>query len=101
MRMLKLHPEQKNMMTNMTVTAPLQFGRDLPPAPTGVVPIPKAELRVINTDLYNKKEKGLVPIPTPQGGIMWVHPDLIETQQWTIVTKRKSKGYVEHLLVTW
>ena len=23
---------------------------------------------------------------------MWVHPDLIESQQWTIVTNRKSKG---------
>jgi len=23
---------------------------------------------------------------------MWVHPDLVESQQWTIVTNRKSKG---------
>ena len=23
---------------------------------------------------------------------MWVHPDLMEGQQWTIVTNRKSKG---------
>jgi len=23
---------------------------------------------------------------------MWVHPDLIEIQQWTIVTDKKSKG---------
>ena len=23
---------------------------------------------------------------------MWVHPDLVDGQQWTIVTNRKSKG---------
>ena len=23
---------------------------------------------------------------------MWVHPDLVEGQQWTTVTNRKSKG---------
>lgn len=23
---------------------------------------------------------------------MWVHPDLVEDQQWTNVTKKKSKG---------
>ena len=23
---------------------------------------------------------------------MWVHPDLVEGQQWTTITKRKSKG---------
>ena len=38
---LKLHPEQKNVTANMTATSPIQFGRDLPAAPTGVVPIPK------------------------------------------------------------
>jgi len=47
---------------------------------------------MINTDLHHQQEKGLVPIPTPQGGIMWVHPDLVESQQWTTVTNRKSKG---------
>jgi len=36
-----------------------------------------------------------MPIPTPQGEIMWVHPDLVEGQQWTTVTNRKSKGKVK------
>ena len=54
---LKLLPEQKKMTTNMIATAPLQFGWDLPPAPTGVVPIPKEELRVIITDPHNKRRK--------------------------------------------
>ena len=45
-----------------------------------------------NTDPHHQQEKGFVPIPTPQGEIMWVHPDLVESQQWTSVTNRKSKG---------
>ena len=59
--------------------------------PAGVGPISKGKLRVINTDPHHQQEKGLVPIPSPQGEIMWVHPDLMEGQQWTTVTSRKSK----------
>ena len=33
-----------------------------------------------------------MPVPTPQGGIMWVHPDLVKGQQWTTVTNKKFKG---------
>jgi len=51
---------------NMINTAPLQFSRDLPLAPIEVVPIRKGKLRVINTDPYNQKKKGLVPVPIPQ-----------------------------------
>jgi len=69
----------------------LQFCRDLLLAPTEMVPIPKGELRVIITDPHNKKEKGLITILSPEGEIMWVLPDLIESQQWTTVTNRKSK----------
>jgi len=47
---------------------------------------------MINTDPHHQQEKGLVPIPTPQGEIIWVHPDLMDGQQWTTVTNRKSKG---------
>ena len=77
------------MTANMTSF--LQFGKQ-PPAPSGVVPILKGELRMINTDPHHQQEKGRVPVPTPQGKIMWVHPDLLEGQQWTTVTNRKSKG---------
>jgi len=62
---LKLRSEQKKVIANMTITSPIQFGRDLPSVPTGVVPIPKGELRVFNTDPHNQKEKGLIPVPTP------------------------------------
>jgi len=47
----------------------LQFGGQLP-TPVGVVPIPKGEQRVVDTDPCHQREKGLVPIPTPQGEIM-------------------------------
>jgi len=43
----------------------LQFSKELPSVPAEVVPIPKEKLRVINTDIQNKKEKGLVIVPTP------------------------------------
>ena len=76
---LKLRSEQKMVTTNMTTTSPIQFCRDLPPAPTEVVHIPKARLRVVNTYPHNLKEKGLIPVPTPRGKIMWVHPDIVES----------------------
>ena len=86
---LKLRPEQKKVTANMTSF--LQFGVQ-PPTPVGVVPIPKGELKVVNIDPHHQRKKGLVPIPTHQGEIMWVHSDLVEGQQWTTVTNRKSRG---------
>ena len=47
---------------------------------------------MVNTDPYQQQEKGLVPVFTPHGEVMWVHPDLMDGQQWTTVTSRKSKG---------
>ena len=38
---VKLRPEQKKVTTNMTATSPIQFGRNLPLAPTEVILIPK------------------------------------------------------------
>ena len=80
---LKLRREQKKVTANMT---PLQFGRDLLSVPARVVLIPKRKLKVVNIDLHRKQEKGLVPIPTPCGEIIWVHPDIIQSQQLTTVT---------------
>jgi len=75
---LKLCPEQKKVTANMTSF--IQFGVQ-PPTPVGVVPIPKGELRVVNTDPHHQQKKGLISVPTHQGEIMWVHPDLVEGQQ--------------------
>ena len=44
---LKLRPEQKKVTSN---TATIQFGRNLPPVPAGVSPVPQDELRVVNSD---------------------------------------------------
>ena len=87
-----LHSKQKKVTTNMTATSPIQFGQNLLLAPTGVVLILTGELRVINTDPHNKKEKGLIPVLTPQGKTMWVHPNIVESQQWATITSRKSRG---------
>jgi len=75
----------------MTATSPLQFGRDLSLVTTGVFSIQKGELRDINIDLYNQKEKCLVPIHTPRGETMWVRSSIVKSQQWTTVTNKKSK----------
>ena len=69
----------------------LQFDKELPSVLAGVVPILKEKLRAINTDPHNKKEEGLVPIFTPWGEILWVHPGIIESQKWTTVPQRKFK----------
>ena len=96
--MLKLHPDQKKVTANMTF---IQFGRDLPLAPGRVISIPKGKLKVINTNPHHREEKGLVLVPTPHGEIMWVHRDIIQRQQWTTVTRKKSKGKEEHLITIW
>ena len=67
---LKFRPKQKKVTVNITATSPIQFERNLLLAPTGVVLIPKWELRVINTDPHNQREKSLIPIPTLQEEIM-------------------------------
>ena len=63
-KVFKLRPYQKKVTANMRITSPIQFGRDLPPTPTWVVPISKGELKVINVDPHNQKEKGFIPILT-------------------------------------
>jgi len=50
---LKLRLEQKKVTTNMTTSSHIQFGQNFPLAPTGVVSIPKKEIRVINIDPHN------------------------------------------------
>ena len=59
--------------------------------PAKVVPIPKGELKLVNTNPHHQQEKGLVPISTPYGETIWVHPDLMEGQQSTTVANKKSR----------
>jgi len=54
---LKLQPEQKKVTANMTATSSIQLSQDLLLVPTGVVLIPKEELRVVSTDPHNQEER--------------------------------------------
>ena len=46
----------------------------------GLVPVPKARLDVINLMTEKQKAKGLIPMTTKSGEIMWVHPDIFKTR---------------------
>src|SRR3954470_19995452 len=50
-------------------------------------------MRVINSDPHHQQEKGLVRTTIPGGGIMWIHPDLLdEVTPWTTVSHKESRG---------
>ena len=38
------------------------------------------------------RQKGLVFHTTPNGEILWVHPDLLEDEQWTTSTSKKKSN---------
>jgi hypothetical protein len=88
---MTLQPEHKKVTTNMVT---VEFGQGFPkvPVPCGVVPVPRAEMRIINSDPHQQEKKGMVQYATPSGQSMWVHPDLLEDEQWTSVTSKRSKG---------
>ena len=44
-------------------------------------PVPKARLDVVNPMTEKQKAKGLIPITTKSGEIMWAHPDFIKDEQ--------------------
>ena len=77
---MKLQPEQKTVTTNMVT---MRFGKDLPEVVVidGVMPIPRATMRIVNNDPRHQKEKGMVQFTTPSGQTLWVHPDLLEDEQ--------------------
>ena len=77
---MTLKPEEKKVTTNMVT---LEFGKEFPsvPVPVGPVPIPRAEMRIINLDPHHQQDRGLVQYTTPSGQIMWVHPDLLGDMQ--------------------
>ncbi|ONK57058.1 uncharacterized protein A4U43_C10F16180 [Asparagus officinalis] len=87
---LKKEKVQKQVTTNMIT---LSFGTNLPEvqAPAGVIPIPKAVLKITNDDPHNQREKGLVPQTLPDGQVMWVHPDLLHDEQWTAPPSKEAK----------
>ena len=69
----------------------LKFG-DMPEVKVqdGLASIPKGEMKVVSIT-GSQKDKGLVPMTIQSGEIIWVHPDILDDQQWTKVNK-KGKG---------
>lgn len=97
-QVLKLLPEQKMVMVNMTTC--LHIGK-AKPIIIEVEPIPEAELWIINSNQGNQQEKAYICIPTPKGERLWVHPHLLYVEDWSSSTsmnlggkykKSKSKG---------
>jgi len=72
---LKLRPEQKKVTTNMTSF--LQVWVQPPQSSSH----PERGTKGAQYRSTHQREKVFVPISTPQGEIMWVHPDLMEDQQ--------------------
>jgi len=56
-----------------------------------VTPIPKARLNVINPIAEVQKAKGLIPMTIKSREIVWVHPDIINDEQWEF-SQPKLKG---------
>ena len=58
----------------------------------GLVPVPKARLDVINPMAEKQKAKGLISMTIRSEEIIWVHPDIVQDEQWeTSKPKLKDK----------
>ena len=92
---LKLCLERKKVTANMMSFFSLGYAFNA--SQSGSHP----KRRVINTDPHHQREKGPISVPTPQGEIMWVHPDLMESQQWTTLPTGSPKVKKKLHLVMW
>lgn len=72
---LKLCPKPKMVTTN--ITSSIQFGQHMP-APTKVTPFPREELHIINSNLHHRQEAEIMQVPTPDGGLVLIHPNIVE-----------------------
>jgi len=76
---LTLKSEQKKVIANMVT---FNFGTfSKMTVQDGLVIFPKARLDVINPLAKQQKSKGLIPITTESGEIMWVYSDIIKDEQ--------------------
>ena len=57
----------------------------------GVAPFPKARLDIISQIAEVQKDKGLIRMAIKFREIMWVHPDIVNDEQWES-SKPKLKG---------
>ena len=60
----------------------------------GLIHVPKGRLEVTNPLAKKQEAKGLVPLTTKSGEIMWIHLDIVNDEQWESTRpKRKGKTY--------
>ena len=86
---LTLKSEQKKVTVNMVT---FNFGTFLKVTiQSRVAPIPKVRMEVINRLAKEQEAKGLVPLTTKSGEIIWVHPNIIKNEQWES-SQLKLKG---------
>ena len=57
----------------------------------GLTAVLKARPDIVNLMARKQKAKGLVPLTTKSGEIMWVHPNIIKYEQW-VSSNSKLKG---------
>jgi len=50
--------------------------------PDGTFPILAPSLEVKHPSARTQENKGLVPLISETGKIMWIHPDLVQDEQW-------------------
>lgn len=91
---ISLAKEEKKVTTNMVS---MQFG-DFPV----IVPVQHEEQDDVEFRLIkdsDDSDDGLVPVELPDGSAMWVHPDLMEDEDWEIVKPRSHSRVVQTPLV--
>ena len=76
---LTLKSKQKKVTTNMVT---LEFGKTPKvTVPDGTFQSPHHGWRK-HSSAKTQKNKGLVPLTLETGEIMWIHPDLVQDEQW-------------------
>ena len=84
---LTLKSEQKKVTANMVT---LEFGKTPKvTVPDGTYSVPAPRLEVEHPPAKTQDNKGLVPLTLETGEIMWIHPDLVQDEQWD---SKKSKS---------
>jgi len=86
---LTLKSEQKKVTANMVT---LEFSKTPKvTVPDGTYSIPAPRLEVKHPAAKTQDNRGLVPLTLETGKIIWIHPDLVQDEQWDS-KKSKSNG---------
>ena len=81
--------DRKKVTANMVT---LEFGKTPKvTVPDGTYPVPVPRLEVKHPAAKTQDNRGLVPLTLETEEIIWIHPDLVQDEQWDS-KKSKSKG---------